>query len=67
MGFEVFTAMTIMMMFFWVLAQCGLAGRSQHFGEVYFRAEVTMPGIRGIIQGGRKGSLKERVNQDGVR
>jgi hypothetical protein len=32
-----------------------------------FRAEVTILGIRGIIYGGRKGSLKERANQDGVR
>jgi hypothetical protein len=32
-----------------------------------FRAEVTMPGIREIILGGRKESLKERTNQDGVR
>jgi hypothetical protein len=32
-----------------------------------FRAEVTMQGIRGIIQSGRKESLKEWTNQDGVR
>jgi hypothetical protein len=32
-----------------------------------FRAEVTMLGNRGIIYSGRKGSLKEKANQDGVR
>jgi hypothetical protein len=32
-----------------------------------FRTEVMMLGIRGIIQSCRKGSLKERANQDGVR
>jgi hypothetical protein len=32
-----------------------------------FRAEVTMLRIRGIIWGGRKGSLKEWAKQDGVR
>jgi hypothetical protein len=32
-----------------------------------FRAELTMLGIRGIILGGRKGSLKDRDNLDGVR
>jgi hypothetical protein len=33
--FEVFTAVTIMMMLFWVLAPCGLVGRRQLFGETY--------------------------------
>jgi hypothetical protein len=35
MRFEVFTAVTIMMMFFWVWTPCGLTGRSQHFREEY--------------------------------
>jgi hypothetical protein len=29
-----------------------------------FKAELVMLGIRGIIHSGRKGHLKERVNQD---
>jgi hypothetical protein len=33
--YEVFTAVTILMMFFWVWASCGLTGRSQRFGEAY--------------------------------
>jgi hypothetical protein len=32
-----------------------------------FRAEVTILCIRGIIWSGRKGSLKERANQNRVR
>jgi hypothetical protein len=32
-----------------------------------FRAEVMMLGIKGIIQSGTKGSLKEWANQDGIR
>jgi hypothetical protein len=35
MRFEVFKVVTILMIFFWVWAPCGLAGRSQHFGEAY--------------------------------
>jgi hypothetical protein len=34
--FEVFTAVTIMMMFLWVLAPCGLVGRCQLFEEAYY-------------------------------
>jgi hypothetical protein len=34
--FEVFTAVTTMLMFFWVWAPCELAGRSQRFGEEYY-------------------------------
>jgi hypothetical protein len=33
--FEVSTAVTIKIMFFWVLVPCGLIGRCQHFGETY--------------------------------
>jgi hypothetical protein len=35
MRFEVFMVVTILMMFFWVWASCGLAGRSQHFRKAY--------------------------------
>jgi hypothetical protein len=35
MRFEVFTVVTILMMFFWVWVLGELAGRSQHFREVY--------------------------------
>jgi hypothetical protein len=36
-GFEVFTAVRIMMtMVFWVLASCRLTGRCQCFGEKYY-------------------------------
>jgi hypothetical protein len=35
--FEVFTAVKMSMMFFWVVAPCGLAGRYQHFGDTYWR------------------------------
>jgi hypothetical protein len=33
--FEVFTAVRMMMLFFWVLEPCGLVGRGQRFGETY--------------------------------
>jgi hypothetical protein len=57
-----------LMMFFWVWVLCGLACEanvSEKHTVSIFRSEVTMLGIRG--KGGRKGSLKERSNQDGVR
>jgi hypothetical protein len=34
MRFEGFTTVTILMKFFWVWAPCGLAGSSQHFGQL---------------------------------
>jgi hypothetical protein len=34
-AFEVFTAVRMMMFFFWVLAPCKLVGRCQRFGETY--------------------------------
>jgi hypothetical protein len=42
------------------------ANVSEKLTVSFFRAEVTMLGIRGIICSGRKGSLKERANQDGA-
>jgi hypothetical protein len=34
MGFEVFTALEILLLVFWVVTPCGLAGR-QRFGATY--------------------------------
>jgi hypothetical protein len=65
--FEAFTAVTMMMMFFWVLAPCGLVGRCQRFGEMYyliFRAEVTMLGNQRDYMGWKEGK-SERIGQSG--
>jgi hypothetical protein len=45
--FEIFTAVTILIMFFWVWEPCGLAGRSQRFGE--FRIPFLPPYIIPLI------------------
>jgi hypothetical protein len=50
MRFEVFTAVTIMITFFWVWASCGWlveANVSPKRTVSIFRAEVTMLGFRG--------------------
>jgi hypothetical protein len=56
-----------MMMFFWVLAPCGLVSRCQHFRETVsiFRAEVTMLGIRGINYIGWQEGKSEGMGQSG--
>jgi hypothetical protein len=45
----VLTTASFMMIFFWILAMCGLVGRSQHFREaywVYFKSSNVELGLK---------------------
>jgi hypothetical protein len=67
MSFEVFTAVKISMLVFWVVTPCGFVGRYKRFGGIYcIHLQGLRPTSTKIIHPFPSGLLSSLVHQHGV-